>query len=163
MLLLQLLTLEVATSPFLSRHPFYPLAVLTCCSGCRDIGSLVATSLHVCYSLQLLVMMSRHQFSCRDLFSWHYTFEQASLDVMTSAQGFGIVPLLVVMSRHRFSCRDIILCCCRLHWLLLMSRLQLPCRDINLFNFCSFFSCFCLASCHELHQLPFNLHDVLNS
>ena len=67
------------------------------------------------------------------------------------------------MSRHRFSCRDIILCCCRLHWLLLMSRLQLPCRDINLFNFCSFFSCFCLASCHELHQLPFNLHDVVTS
>ena len=67
------------------------------------------------------------------------------------------------MSRHRFSCRDIILCCCRLHWLLLMSRLQLPCRDINLFNSCSFCSCFCLASCHELHQLSFNLHDVVTS
>ena len=63
------------------------------------------------------------------------------------------------MSRHRFSCRDIILCCCRLHWLPLMSRLQLPCRDINLFNF----SCFCLASCHDLHQLPFNFHDVVTS
>ena len=68
-----------------------------------------------------------------------------------------------MMSRHQFSCRDIRLCCCRLHWLLLVSRLQLPCHDINLFNFCSFFSCFCLASCHELHQLPFNLHDVVTS
>ena len=67
------------------------------------------------------------------------------------------------MSRHHFSCRDIILCCCRLHWLLLLSRLQLPCRDINLFNFCSFFNCFCLASCHELHQLPFNFPDVVTS
>ena len=82
---------------------------------------------------------------------------------MTSAQVFGTVPLLVVMSRHQSSCRDIILCCCRLHWLFVMSRLQLPCRGINLFNFCSFFNCLCLASCHELHHFPFNLHDVVTS
>ena len=67
------------------------------------------------------------------------------------------------MSRHRFSCRDIILCCCRLHWLLLMSRLQIPCRDIILFNFCSFFSCLCFASGHELHHFFFNFHDVVTS
>ena len=67
------------------------------------------------------------------------------------------------MSRHRFSCRDIILYCCRLHWLILMSRLQLPCRDINLLNLCSLFSCFCLASCHELHHFSFNFHDVVTS
>ena len=82
---------------------------------------------------------------------------------MKSAQVFGALLLLVVMSRPQSPCRDISLCCWWLHQLLLMSRLQLPCRDINLFNFCSFFSCFCLASCHELHQLPFNLHDVVTS
>ena len=82
---------------------------------------------------------------------------------MTSTQIFCALLLLVVMSRHQYPCRDISLCCCRLHWLLLMSRLQLPCRDIILFNFCSFSSCLCLASCHELHHFPFNLHDVVTS
>ena len=67
------------------------------------------------------------------------------------------------MSRHQSSCRDIILCCCRLHLLFVMSRLQLPCRDINLFNFGSFFSCLCLASGHELHHFPLILHDVVTS
>ena len=67
------------------------------------------------------------------------------------------------MSRHQSSCRDIILCYCRLHWLFVMSRLQLPCRDINLFNFCSFFSCLFLSSCHELHHFPLILHDVVTS
>ena len=78
--------------------------------------------------------------------------------------------LLFLMSRHHFSCRDIASRLLQSSTLghdvatsFLMSRLQLPCRDINLFNFCSFFSCFCLASCHELHQLPFNLHDVVTS
>ena len=68
-----------------------------------------------------------------------------------------------MMSRHQFSCRDMILCCCRLHWLLLVSRLQIPCRDIILLNFCSFFSCLYFASGHELHQFPFNIHDVVTS
>ena len=67
------------------------------------------------------------------------------------------------MSRRRSSCRDITSCCCRLHWLFMMSRPQLPCRDINLFNFCSFFSCLGLASCYELHQFSFNLLDVVTS
>ena len=68
-----------------------------------------------------------------------------------------------MMSRHQFSCRDINLCCCRLHWLLLVSRLQLPCRDINFFNFCSFFSCLFLSSCHDLHHFALILHDVVTS
>ena len=68
-----------------------------------------------------------------------------------------------MMSRHQFSCHDISLCCCRLHWMLLVSRLQLPCRDINLFNFCSFFSCLFLSSCHDLHHFPLILHDVVTS
>ena len=68
-----------------------------------------------------------------------------------------------LVSRHQPSCRDITLCCCRLHWLFMMSRLQFPCRDITLFNFCFFFSCLGLASCHELHQFSFNLLDVVTS
>ena len=108
-------------------------------------------------------MMSRHHFSCRDFSSWHCTFERASPDVMTSTQVFCTLPLLVVMSRHHYSCRDISLCCCRLHWLLLMLRLQPFCRDITLFNFCSFLSCSCFASCHELHQFTFNLPDVVTT
>ena len=82
---------------------------------------------------------------------------------MTSAQVFGTVPLLAGMSRHQSSCRDIILCCCRLHLLFVMSRLHLPCRDINLFNFCSFFSCLCLDFGHELHHFPLIFHDVVTS
>ena len=108
-------------------------------------------------------MMSRHHFSCRDFSSWHCSFERASPDVMTSTQVFCTLPLLVVMSQHQSSCRDISLCCCKLHWLLLMSRLQPFCRDITLFNFCSFLSCSCFASCHELHQFTFNFPDVVTS
>ena len=67
------------------------------------------------------------------------------------------------MSRHQSSCRDIILCCCRLYWFFMMSRLQPFCRDITLFNFCSFFSCLCFAPCRDLHQIPFNLPDVATS
>ena len=108
-------------------------------------------------------MMSRHHFSCHDFSSWHCAFEQASPDVMTSTQVFCTLPLLVVMSPHQSSCRDISLCCCRFHWLLLMSRLQPFCRDITLFNFCSFLSCSCFASCHELHQFTFNFPDIVTS
>ena len=68
-----------------------------------------------------------------------------------------------LVSRHQPSCRDITLCYYRLHWLFMMSRLQFSCRDITLFNFCSFFSCLGLASCHELHQFSFNLLDVVTS
>ena len=82
---------------------------------------------------------------------------------MTSTQVLCTLPLLVVMSRHQSSYRDITLCCCRLHWLFLMLRLQPFCRDITFFNLCSFFSCLCFASCHELHQFPFNLLDVVTS
>ena len=82
---------------------------------------------------------------------------------MTSAQAFGALLLLVVMSRHQSPCRDISLYCLWLHWLLLMSRLQLPCCDIILLHFCSFFSCFCLASCYDLHHFSCNFHDVVTS
>ena len=85
-------------------------------------------------------MMSRHHFSCRDISSWHCTFERLSPDVMTSTQVLCALLLLVVMSRHQSSC-----------------------RDISFFNFCSFFSCLCFASCHELHQFSFNLLDVVTS
>ena len=130
--------------------------------------------------LQLIVLRSRHRFSCRDIYynllqfslvvpdvatsdPGTCTFEKEFLDVMTSAQAFGALLLLVEMSRHQSPCRDISFCCWWLHWLLLMSRLQLPCRDIILLHFCSFFSCFCLASCHELHHFSLNFHDVVTS
>ena len=64
------------------------------------------------------------------------------------------------MSRHH---RDITLRCCRLYLLFLMSRLQFPCRDINLFRFCSFLSCKCCDSCRDLHQIPFDHSDVATS
>ena len=47
--------------------------------------------------------------------------------------------------------------------LFMMSRLQLPCRDIKLFKFCSLLSCKCCASCRDLHQFPFDLSDVATS
>ena len=100
-------------------------------------------------SLALVVMMSRHRFSCRDISSWYCFFERwspvvatsthgfeasscSSLDVTTSALSlcpFQSVVLGVVKS---FFCRDIILCCCRLHWLFMMLRLQIFCRNITL-------------------------------
>ena len=39
--------------------------------------------------------------------------------------------MLSLMSRHQSSCRNITLCCCRLHWLFMMLRLQIFCRDIT--------------------------------
>ena len=69
----------------------------------------------------------------------------------------------LLVSRHQFSCRDIPWCCCRLHWLFMMSRLQLPCRDINLFKFCSLLSCKGCGSCRDLHQFPFDFSDVATS
>ena len=131
MLSLKLITLDVATSLFLSRHYFLSAAVFTCWLCCRDITSHVATSS-----------------------PGTAPSEPVSLDVMTSAQVLGTLFLLDVMSRRRSSCRDITYinwCCFRLHWLFLMSRLQFRCRDITLFTFCFFFSCLCLASGHELH------------
>ena len=67
------------------------------------------------------------------------------------------------MSRHQYSCHDITWYCCRLHWLFMMSRLQLSCRDINLLKFCSILSCKCCDYCCNLHQFPFNLLDVVTS
>ena len=69
----------------------------------------------------------------------------------------------LLVSRHQPSCRDITLCCCRLHWLFIMSRLQLPCRNINLFKFCSLLSCKCCDSCRDLQLFPFDLSDVATS
>ena len=69
----------------------------------------------------------------------------------------------LLVSRHQPSCRDITWCCCRLHWLFMMSRLQLPCRDIILFKFYSLFSCKCCDSCPVLHQFFFNFPDVVTS
>ena len=69
----------------------------------------------------------------------------------------------LLVSRHQPSCRDITWCCCRLHWLFMMSRLQLPCRDINLFKLCSLLSCKCCDSYRDLQQFPFDLSDVATS
>ena len=69
----------------------------------------------------------------------------------------------LLVSRHQFSCRDIPKCCCRLYWLFMMSRLQLPCRDINLFKFCSLLSCKGCGYCRDLHQFPFDFSDVATS
>ena len=68
-----------------------------------------------------------------------------------------------LVSRHQPSCRDITLCCCRLHWLFMMSRLQFSYRDITLFNFCFFLSCTCCDPCRDLHQFHFDLSDVATS
>ena len=46
-------------------------------------------------------------------------------------QIFASFNMLSLMSRHQSSCRDITLCCCRLHWLFMMSRLQIFYRDIT--------------------------------
>ena len=67
-----------------------------------------------------------------------------------------------LVSRHQPSCRKITLCCCRLHWLFMMSRLQLSCRD-SLFNFFFFLSCICCDPCRDPHQFPFDLSDVATS
>ena len=69
----------------------------------------------------------------------------------------------LLVSRLQPSCRDINWCCCRLHWLFMMSRLQLLCHDINLFKFCSLLSCKCCDSCRDLQQFPFDLSDVATS
>ena len=39
--------------------------------------------------------------------------------------------VLFLVSRHQFSYRDITFCCGRLHWMFMMSRLQIFCRDIT--------------------------------
>ena len=69
----------------------------------------------------------------------------------------------LLVSRHQPSCRDINWCCCRLHWLFMMSRLQLSYRDINLLKFCSLLSCKCCDSCRNLQQFHFDFSDVATS
>ena len=125
--------------------------------SCRDITSRLLQSSTVVHDVATSFFMSRHQLLTLLLLNGLFH------DVMTSAQVVGTVPLLVIMSRHQFSCRDIPCCYCRLHWLFIMSRLQLPCRDINLFNFCSLFSCKGCDSCRDLHQFPFDFSDVATS
>ena len=110
---------------------------------------VVVTLAQVFCSLALVVMMSRHRFSCRDISSWYCFFERLSPVVATSTHGFeasscfslhvttsalSLCPFqsVVLGVATSFFCRDIILCCCRLHWLFMMSRLQIFCRDITL-------------------------------
>ena len=69
----------------------------------------------------------------------------------------------LLVSRLQPSCRDINWCCCRLHWLFMMSRLQFPCRDITLFTFCFFLNCTCCDPCRDLRQFPFNSLEVTTS
>ena len=67
------------------------------------------------------------------------------------------------MSRHQTFCRDITLCCCRLHWLFMTSRLQIFCRDITLLISAPSSAAYHHDSCHDLHQIPSNLPDVVTS
>ena len=52
------------------------------------------------------------------------------LDVTTSALSLCLFQSVVLGVATSFFCRDIILCFCRLHWLFMMSRLQIFCHDI---------------------------------
>ena len=69
----------------------------------------------------------------------------------------------LLVSRLQPSCRDINWCCCRLHWLFMMSQLQIRCRDITLFTFCFFLSCICCDPCRDLRQFSFNFLEVATS
>ena len=108
---------------------------------------VVVTLAQVFCSLALVVMMSPHRFSCRDISSWYCSLERVSHVVATSTHGFeafSLSPLDVTTSAFSLCsfqsvvvgvatsvfCRDIILCCCRLHWLFMMSRLQIFGHDI---------------------------------
>ena len=98
-----------------SLHTFYSLSLVVTMSrhrfSCRDI------TVRLC-RLYWLLFTSRHQVSCRDISSWYCAFEQASLVVVTSAKFSCTLPLFVVVSRHQSSCRDIkyLNCCCE--WVL---------------------------------------------
>ena len=131
---------DVATSFLVSRHQLLAPLLL------NGVFHDVMTSDQVFGTVPLLVVMSRHQSSCRDI-----QYINCCCDGR------------LLVSRHQFSCRDIPWCCCRLHWLFMMSRLQLPCRDINLFKFCSLLSCKGCGSCRDLHQFPFDFSDVATS
>ena len=69
--------------------------------------SLVATSLNAFAGFNLSLLMSRHQYL-----------------VATSAQVFCSLQLIVHDVATSISCRDISLCPWRFHWLLSVSRLQ---------------------------------------
>ena len=69
--------------------------------------SLVATSLYAFAGFNWSLLMSRHRYL-----------------VPTSAQVFCSFQLIVHDVANSISCRDISLCLWRLHWLLLVSRLQ---------------------------------------
>ena len=135
-----------------SLHTFCSLSLVVTMSrhrfSCRDI------TVRLC-RLYWLLFTSRHQVSCRDNSSWYCAFEQVSPAVVTSAYGlkaFNWIPpdvttsasslcqfhrvvlgvaTSVFLSRHQFSCHDFTFCCGRLHWMFMMSRLQLLCRDIT--------------------------------
>ena len=89
-----------------SLHTFCSLLLVVTMSrhrfSCRDI------TVRLC-RLYWLLFTSRHQVSCRDISSWYCAFEQASLVVVTSAKFSCTLPLFVVVSRHQSSCRDITL------------------------------------------------------
>ena len=131
---------DVATSLLMSRHHLLALLPL------KGVFHDVMTSVQVLGSVPLLVVMSRHRSSCRDL---KY--------MCCCCNG------CLLVSRHQSSCRDITWCCCSWNWLFLMSRLQFPRRDINLLNFCSFLCCICGGSCRDLQLFPFDLSDVATS
>ena len=107
---------------------------------------LVATSTLVLCSLQLLLLMSRHRFSCRNISSWYCILERVSPDVVTSRCCRDIGPSLLHPST---GCCDV-------------ATLVFPSRHSS-FNFCSFLSCLCSDPCRDLHQIPFNLPDVATS
>ena len=71
--------------------------------------------------------------------------------------------MLFLVSRRQSSCRDITLCCCRLHWLLMISRLQIFFRDITSLISAPSSTAYNHDSCHDLQQIPSNLPDVVTS
>ena len=111
--LLKLLQLELVSHDVLTSS-----CALTCFSllllmsrhrvSCRDITSRLLQSSIVVHDVATSFLVSRHQLLAPLLLNGVFH------DVMTSVQVLGTVPLLVVMSRHQSSCRDIqyINCCC---------------------------------------------------
>ena len=133
-----------------SLHTFCSLSLVVTMSrhrfSCRDI------TVRLC-RLYWLLFMSRHQVSCRDISSWYCAFEQASPVVVTSALSlcqFQHVVLdvatSVFLSRH--------------HLMLLLVALvvyDVATSDFlsrhHFFNFCSFLSCLRCDPCRDLLHL----------
>ena len=128
---------------------------------------VVVTSLPAFCSLSLVVMMSRHRFSCRDItgglcrlyccrdikfLAWEPSIEFLLLS-QPQHQISASFNMLSLMSRHQSSCRDITLCCCRLYWVVYDVATPDFLSRHHFFNFCSFPSCLRCGPCRDLLHL----------